>query len=190
MWNQTYFILFTHIHYKVSIPVRTAIEASTLCDPIYKDIRSSRNENNVQTKGEIWYTVYLDFTKPWTIEFRQQANVGDLPFQTNQPINQESESLLPQEKKVFKFSILFASTMITHMSRERLVWFLEFDYWCSTCKWKHWAWIFCEQVAPLLVRTDHIFYSCIDNSGGQHRAFNIMIHSGLFHPCFETTLCY
>lgn len=64
MLNQTYFILFTNILYKGSIPARTAIEASTFCAPIYKYIRSSRNENNVITKGERQYKVYLDFTKP------------------------------------------------------------------------------------------------------------------------------
>lgn len=98
MLNQTYFILFTNSHYKVSIPVRTAIEASTFCAPIYKDIRSSRNENNVITKGERQYKVYLDFTKPWIIEFRQQANVGDLPFQTNQPTRRADRYVLRKRK--------------------------------------------------------------------------------------------
>lgn len=78
--------------------MRTAIKASTFCAPIYKDIRSSRNENNVQTKGQRRYKVYLDFTKPWMIEFRQQANVGDLPFQTNQPTRRAGHYFLRKRK--------------------------------------------------------------------------------------------
>lgn len=42
------FLLFTQIR---SILLRAAIKASTFCGPIYKDIRSSRNEDNLQTKG-------------------------------------------------------------------------------------------------------------------------------------------
>lgn len=103
--------------------MRTAIEASTFCASIYKGIRSSRNESNLQTEEERHYKVYLDLTKPWMLEFGQHTNVVDLPSQSNQQTSQRNRSLLPQEKKVFKLNILFASTVITHMSRE------GFDSW-------------------------------------------------------------